>query len=338
MTSILDVAPEHAPVAAALAESLLHVEEAFELQLRSDLPPVEDLCRHVERYRGKMLRPTMVLLSGMAAGAPREGVIGDDHITIAAVTEMVHLATLVHDDVLDEAETRRRGDTVNRLRGNEVAVILGDYLISKAFHLCSQLDSQDAALRIGEVTNRVCEGELLQLHHRDNHSLDEDTYFEIIRRKTASLIGVACELGASRSGASSDVQYRFRDYGEKLGMAFQIRDDLLDITGDEMVVGKSLGKDLEKGKLTLPMIHHLQTADPMTRGRTLVLLDDFRADSPEHQGAALEAIRSTGSIEYALSEARRLVSEAKASLDAVVDSPARALMLDLAEAVLAREH
>ncbi len=337
MPTLLDLAPEHAAVAATLSAGLSRVEEIFERQLRSELPPVEDLCRHVERYRGKMLRPTMTLLAGLAA-APADAAepLTEAHLTLAAVTEMVHVATLVHDDVLDDAETRRGGATINNLRGNEAAVILGDYLIARSFHLCSSLESQFAALLIGEITSRVCEGELLQLHHRDDYSLDEATYEEIIRRKTASLIGVACELGAWLSGANEDLRRRLRDFGVCIGVAFQIRDDLLDITGDERVVGKSLGKDLEKGKLTLPLIHHLAVATPARRGETLALLEDY--SSPRDHAAVLAALKATGSLEHALSAAARFVAEARAALTALRPSPARALLEDLAQAVLSRER
>lgn len=341
MPALLDVAPEHAAVAAALAEGLVRVERVFEDQLRSDLPPVEDLCRHVERFRGKMLRPSMVLLSGMAAAASQDdhlAAVAESHFIVGAVAEMIHVATLVHDDVLDEAEVRRRGRTVNSLRGNEIAVILGDYLIARSFHLCSKLDSQATALLIGGVTSRVCEGELLQLHRRDDHSLDEATYFEIIRRKTASLIGVCCELGAAYAGAAEPLQRGFRSYGENLGVAFQIRDDLLDITGEESVVGKSLGKDLEKGKLTLPVIHHLATASPRDRGQTLLLIERAAEAPHETQRGVVDALRATGSIEYAFDAARSLVDGAKQALDPAAGGPAKALMLSLADAVLTREH
>ncbi|MFM8640421.1 MAG: polyprenyl synthetase family protein, partial [Planctomycetota bacterium] len=244
--------PEHAPPLANLASLLDEVGRTFERQLARDLPPVNTLCRHVERYRGKMLRPTMVFLCGSAFGP-----VGERHVSVAATCEMIHMATLVHDDVLDEADVRRKGQTINRLRGNEVAVMLGDYLISNAFHLCSRVGDPALNLRLGEVTNTLCEGELLQLSHRDDLSLDEPTYFEIVRRKTAVLIGVCCELGGRLSGAPEPAVAALGRFGERLGTAFQVQDDLLDLEGREDVVGKSLGRDLEKGKLTLPVIVHL---------------------------------------------------------------------------------
>ena len=325
--------PEHAAVTALLADGLGAVDERFDAQLRSDLPPVRALVEHVERYRGKMLRPTLTLLSGLAAaterggdGRPREPRASDitpAHVTVGAVVEMIHVATLVHDDVLDDADTRRRSPTVNFLRGNETAVILGDYLISSAFHLCSQLATQDTALLIGAVTTRLCEGELLQLHHREDLSLDEPTYFEIVERKTAELVGAACELGAAWSGADADTRRRHRAFGVKLGVAFQLQDDLLDLTGQEAVVGKSVGKDLEKGKLTLPIIHHLRSADALQRGRTLRLLGAGGAHGAD-PGAILDALRATGSIEHARREAERLASEAASLMPG--DNPAHALM------------
>lgn len=333
---------------AALAEGLTAVDERFDAHLRSDLPPVRALVEHVERYRGKMLRPTMVLLSGLAAqsetgaSAPSAPGITPEHILVGAVVEMIHVATLVHDDVLDEAATRRRSPTVNFLRGNETAVILGDYLISAAFHLCSQLPTQETALLIGAVTTRLCEGELLQLHHREDYSLDDATYYEIVERKTAELVGAACELGAAWSGADARTRHRYRVFGVKLGVAFQIQDDLLDLTGQEAVVGKSVGKDLEKGKLTLPIIHHLRSADPVTRGRTLRLLGAGAAGGGGGGGGGatrdalgvLAALEETGSIAHARNEAERLTREAAALMPG--DTPPLSLMRAAAEAVVRR--
>jgi octaprenyl-diphosphate synthase len=286
-----------------LAPLLAEVGKAFERQLASDLPPVNTLCRHVERYRGKMLRPTMVFLCGQAFGP-----VGERHVIVAATCEMIHMATLVHDDVLDEAEVRRKGHTVNHLRGNEVAVMLGDYLISNAFHLCSRAGDPALNLRLGEVTNTLCEGELVQLSHREDLSLDERTYFEIVRRKTAVLIGACCELGAQLSGAPADAVAALRRFGEGIGVAFQIQDDLLDLEGRQDVVGKSLGRDLEKGKLTLPVIIHLAQASGEVRERTI---EAIRA----RDGVALLAeLTASGSLAAARSRAVELVAGARTEL------------------------
>ncbi len=325
----------HQPTAEFLARELVEVERIFEAQLASDLPAVNALCRHVERYRGKMLRPTLVLLTGLAVRARQQfepPVLGREHRVVAAVVEMIHMATLVHDDVLDEADVRRQGATVNRLRGNEMAVMLGDYLISNSFHLCSTLGDPAINLRLGQTTNTLCEGELIQLHHRENASLDEETYFEIVRRKTAVLVGACCRLGATLSGGSPTVIAALDAFGTALGIAFQIQDDLLDLAGRADIVGKSLGRDLEKGKVTLPIIIHLATADLPARRDALAAIE--RRDAPR----LLAQMRGSGSIDAAHQRARALVVDAKRELQGLVPSPARDLLEAMAEAVVERER
>src|SRR3954471_8591009 len=210
-----------------IAPQLADVDALFRQELESDLACVNTLVKHVSRFRGKMLRPMLVLLSGRACGE-----LVDAHVTLATVVEMVHMATLVHDDVLDEAELRRKGATINHLRGNEAAVLLGDYLISHSYHLCSSLDSQVASRMIARTTNQVCEGELLQIENRNNYDLDEETYLKIITRKTAVLCATCCHLGGKFAGASEAIVAQLELYGLSLGTAFQIQDDILDIVGD----------------------------------------------------------------------------------------------------------
>ncbi len=323
----------HASVAGILAEALRETEAVFERQLASDFPAVNQLCRHVERYRGKMLRPTLVILCGLAtAPAPTERrSITERHCMVACVAEMIHMATLVHDDVLDEATTRRRGATVNSLRGNETAVMLGDYLISNAFHLCSQVGDAGLNLAFGAVTNTLCEGELIQLHHRDDTSLDEATYFEIIRRKTAVLVGACCRFGAQLSGAPARQVDALDRFGMAVGTAFQIQDDVLDLAGKEEVVGKSLGRDFEKGKMTLPLILLLGRASPAERAAAL---DAIAA----HDDRALRTIAErSGALTQARERAVAIVAGARRELDALPASPVRDLLHELAERTVRRE-
>lgn len=346
LADIFNLSPEFLPLAEALGDHLARSRRIFDDQLASDLPPVAELVEHIERYHGKMLRPTMVLLAGLAAHpragqTPPDQLLSDQHSKIGAVCEMVHLATLVHDDVLDEADIRRRGATVNHLKGNEAAVILGDYLIAGAYHLCSTLPTQRAALAIGRASMVVCAGELLQLHHRGDYSLDEPTYFEIVDRKTAELIAVSAELGAHASGADDATCAALAAFARKLGIAFQIQDDLLDLTGAEGVVGKSVGKDLEKGKMTLPLIHHLATADPLTRGRTLSLLEQARAEEETRRPVdvgpqVVRLVESTASIDYARGCAKSLVEAAQQHIAILADSPAKRVLGVLARAVVER--
>jgi len=330
---MIEIAPHHAAVAAVLADCLGETERIFERQLASGFPAVNALCRHVERYRGKMLRPTLVILFGLAAdgGGAERGRIGEAHLTIAATVEMIHMSTLVHDDVLDEAQVRRKGATLNALRGNEAAVMLGDYLISNAFHLCSRLGRPDLNLALGEVTNTLCEGELIQLHHRDDLSLDEATYLEIVRRKTAVLIGAACRLGATLAGAAPAAIEAAARYGIATGIAFQIQDDLLDLEGREEVVGKSTGRDLEKGKLTLPLILLLSGPDAEVRADALAAI-------AARDGAALRRlVHERGALAAARARAEAFVASARGELAAFPMGAARELLDELALRVTRRD-
>lgn len=321
------------PFAPQLAVRLAEVGRIFESALVSDVAVVNDLCRHVERYRGKMLRPTLVLLSGLAsrgrAGFDQQGPV--PHDTLAAVVEMIHMATLVHDDVLDEADLRRGGATINSLRGNETAVMLGDYLISSAFRLCSTLGDPSINLSLGETTNALCAGEILQLSRRGDCALTESTYFDIVRGKTAVLVGASCRLGARLAGAPEATCEALGSFGEELGIAFQIQDDVLDLVGDEQVVGKTLGIDLRKGKLTLPVVLHLAGCDAVARTRTL--------ESIRHADAI--SLRSmmerSGAIDAARSRAVSLVAAAKGRVLGLPASPARELLLVMADAVVDRD-
>lgn len=373
---MLDIPPHLEPVQELLGRSLARVEEVFNGAIASDLPPVKALCEHVERYRGKMLRPALVVLCGLAAGGEagktRNGEGGgsalsaqhsalplEDHFVIAAVCEMIHMATLVHDDVLDDADTRRGGRTVNGLHGNEAAVILGDYLFSAAYRLCATLDrdggrgGQRAALLIGQTGMTLCAGELLQLAHRGDLSLDEPTYFEIVDRKTASLIAAACRLGALTTldlveglgeAERERIAGRFAEFGRLLGIAFQIQDDLLDLAGNQATVGKPLGRDAELGKVTLPVIHHLSVASAEQRGRTLLMLESAGArgagEGGTEEGEMLAALEATGSLKHARQTARTLVTDAKRALmdadSGVPESPAKRFLLTMADAVVDR--
>lgn len=339
---MLLIAQSDAAISQRLNVDLADVESRFAAELISDLPCVNRLVTHIERYRGKMLRPTLVLVSAMASevDAPTR----DEQRVVATVVEMVHMATLVHDDILDEAAMRRRGETINELSGNETAVMLGDYLISHAYHLCSSVGRADISRTIAEATNVVCEGELLQLANRNNLDLDEQTYFEIIRRKTASLCGVCCRVAAVLNGSPRPVADALYGFGEKLGVAFQIVDDVLDLTGDEATVGKTLGRDLEKGKLTLPMIRYLADADPTDRAALSAMLSALRdtgETDPRHAEAlnrVRDRLRESDTLAYSRQWASRLVAGAKDSvIEHVPESTARQLLLDMADAVLTRE-
>lgn len=320
------------PLAPDILAGLRRVASIFDAQLASDFPAVEELCRHVERYRGKMLRPTLVLVSGLSFTRDGADLLAE-HDIVAATVEMIHMATLVHDDILDDATVRRRGETVNFLRGNETAVMLGDYLISNAFHLCSRAGEPWINLELGEVTNTLCEGELVQLSHRDDLSLDEGRYFEIVRRKTASLVAACCRIGARLAGANEALSREMGDFGQDVGVAFQIQDDLLDLEGRPDVVGKSLGIDLAKGKLTLPVILHLGSANAEPRRREAALSLVRGRDV----AGLLAAMRGSGALERARERAMDLVARARARLSLLPPGPAREFLAEAAASVVRRE-
>jgi octaprenyl-diphosphate synthase len=319
-----------ASITESIGPHLAAVERRFHDELDSDLRCVNTLVKHVSRFRGKMLRPSLVLLAGKATGGLR-----DEHTTIATVVEMVHMATLVHDDVLDEAELRRKGATINHLRGNEAAVLLGDFLISHSFHLCSSLSSQYASRLIGRTTNQLAEGELLQIDNRGNFDLDEETYLRIITRKTASLCAACCHLGAWINEAPAEQTAALETYGLSLGMAFQIQDDVLDIVGDVSTVGKTLGIDVEKGKMTLPLIHFMRTAPAEHRSLLRSLL---AGNDPDKSEQIRNLILPSGSIDFAVNRAHQLVDKARQALRLLPSSDALQTMDVMAEFVVNRPH
>lgn len=311
-----------------IREDLAAVERVFDEEVASSVPCVRELCARIRGYRGKMLRPALLLFCGRACGR-----VTREHHVLGAVVEMVHMATLVHDDVLDEAGERRRRPTVNAVSGNVAAVLLGDYLISHAFHLCSSLDNQWASRLIGATTNVVCEGELMQNHHRGNARITEAEYFDLIGRKTAALTAASCELGAKYAGASPDVVSAMREYGWSAGLAFQIVDDLLDVVGDESRVGKTLRIDLGLGKATLPTIHCMAHADAPTRER---ITRAIAGDGASLNGELRAWLAQAGSIDHALAAARQWVRNAVDQLECLPPSEAKGALTTLADFIVDR--
>lgn len=309
---------------------LARVVRAFEAEVESRHAPVLKLCRHVERYRGKMLRPTLAIVSGLAVGGQRA--VGARHEVIGAVLEMIHMATLVHDDLLDEAEVRRGGATVNAAYGDEAAILLGDYLFSSSFHLCASLGDASLCVTLGSVASDLCAGELLQQEARERVDLREEELTEILRLKTGVLIGAAAELGAREAGGNASVVEALRIFGTRLGIAFQEQDDILDLMGDEERVGKSVGRDLAKGKLTMPVV--LARATLSGRDR-----DQLDAAIRAHDGCAVrEAVVRSGGLLRAQQRAEASVDDARAELAALPASDARDLLDAMALAVVRRER
>jgi octaprenyl-diphosphate synthase len=313
---------------APIGRDLEEVENVLARTLENPRPGVGRLIEHVRGYRGKRLRPALLLLTAHAAGK-----VVAAHHTLAAVVEMIHTATLVHDDVLDEASIRRHVPTVNALWGNQASILLGDYLFTHAFHLTSTLGDAGACRLIGEATNRVCEGELHQICQRGNLELTEHEYFDIVEGKTAALTACCCRLGALFAGQSPAVVEQLTAYGRGLGIAFQIADDLLDLVGEERAVGKSLGTDLQQQKLTLPLVHLLETAGPEMATRVRQIL----TNSGNHKRDALRPLLiETGALGYARRRAEQIAAQARAELACLSPSPFRDILETLAEHVVNR--
>lgn len=313
---------------AGVRPELDRVEARLRRELRSRHPLVDEVLRHGLRLGGKRLRPALLLLSGQAAGR-----LAEEHIVLATVMEMIHTATLVHDDVLDEAQLRRHVDTVNARWSNETSVLLGDFLFSHAFYLASTIGTADACRTIGRATNIVCDGELRQTLSGGNLELSEDDYLAIIDAKTAELCACCCELGAQYAGGDSVSVERLASFGRNLGIAFQIADDLLDVLGQEHETGKSLGTDLAKRKMTLPLIH---ARDVLIGSERREFLDLVRRGDPAGVQIIPQQLEMLGSLDYASSRARYYADLAEQDLALVPPSAARETLASLAQFAIAR--
>jgi octaprenyl-diphosphate synthase len=232
-----------------IAAELGRVEEELAEQVAGFDKRIGPYVDYVLRGSGKRLRPTLALLAGGATGR-----IYDGHLTLGVIVELIHIATLVHDDILDEAKLRHGLATANSQWGNEISVLLGDCLFAHALKLAASYPTTEVCRRISEATNTVCAGEILQTERRFDLNLAQHQYLDIINMKTGALFAVSCELGASLNGSPPTVVESLREYGTNLGIAYQIYDDCVDILGQERNAGKSLGTDVKKGKLTLPYL------------------------------------------------------------------------------------
>lgn len=305
-------------------EALLHAE------LQSRYPSVDQLARHAFRLGGKRLRPALLLLTAKAVGAASR-----EHLVLATVVEMIHTATLVHDDVLDSADMRRHVETTNARWGNQASVLLGDFLFTHAFYLASTLSSVSACRIIGKATNIVCEGELRQVASCGNFDLTEEEYFGIIEAKTAELCACCCQLGARYAGANAETEQAMTRFGKAIGMAFQIADDLLDLVGDEAATGKSLGTDLEQRKLTLPMIRLLSGLGASERER---LIQRLQNSAGRRRETLEEWLLQSDALEYARLKALEFAEAARCELSELPQSPAKAVLNQLTEFVVDRRQ
>ncbi len=315
----------------ALATPMQEVETLLRSELSSRVPFVDELLNYVAEMGGKRLRPALMLLAAQSTGTVKPA-----HILLGTVVEMIHIATLIHDDILDDADVRRHRPTVNRRWNNESSVLLGDYLFTHSFYLASTMETTHACQVIGRATNRVCEGELRQVGNRGNLELTEAEYFEIVTAKTAELCACATQLGARYAGATDRQCEQLEEYGRQLGVAFQVADDVLDLTGDESHMGKSLGTDLEKQKLTLPVIHLLKHAEKADRREALEILSEPVTETSRQR--LQQYLSQYGSIDYAREKALRSANNAIDQICGLPESDAKETLTLLANFAIERNH
>ena len=298
-----------------IAKELMQVELEFERQARSNVQVIDYLGEYLRASGGKRVRPALTILSNYAVG-------GDgscySSIRMATVMEFLHTATLVHDDVIDKADLRRKRPTVNALYGNETAVLMGDWVYMSAFETSLAERSLPILDILTSVTRKMTEGELLQLTLLGHADVTEAQYFDVLKRKTAYLFSASCEIGSILGGATEKQQTSLRDYGLNLGTAFQLIDDLLDFTSSQDALGKAAGADLLGGKVTLPLIY-LRDAEPQTLEIIQTVLREEKYETIGQEDLR-EALARTGALEKARARADEYAENACAALENLPDS------------------
>jgi octaprenyl-diphosphate synthase len=320
-------------ISAPIHHHLDAFDQVFDQSIRSKIPLVDLVARYIIKRKGKKVRPILVLLSADLCGA-----INEKSYRGAALVEILHTATLIHDDVIDEADVRRGFASINALWKNKIAILMGDYLLAKGLLLC--LDNNDFGfLKITSTSvRRMSEGEIHQIQKSRQLDIDEETYLKIISDKTASLLSTCCEIGASSTTNNPETLERLRQYGEQIGMAFQIKDDVLDYVGRKSVTGKPAGLDLSDKKLTLPIIHSLAKASRKEGREIINLIRNGGKKIKAHQVRRVaDFVKDYGGLDYASTKAVEFASAAKSQLSPFPGSPSKTSLLNFADFVVERE-
>ena len=313
------------PVDREMREFQGHFKEA----MRTSVPLLDHVTRYIVRSRGKQMRPLLVYLTAAACGGTRERT----HVA-ATLIELLHTATLVHDDVVDAAETRRGFLSINALWKSKIAVLVGDYLLSRGLLISMEQDGIDLLRITSKAVEAMSEGELLQIEKARRLDITEEVYFEIIRRKTASLIAACCAAGAASAGADEERIERMRQFGEEMGIAFQIKDDLLDFSPSS-ATGKPVGGDIKERKMTLPLIHTLQSLGPIERRRMIRSIKRSR-EHPEEALRIMESILSGPGMAHAEQRMIEHRDRAVDLLDPLPEGAAKASLVDLVDFTISR--
>jgi octaprenyl-diphosphate synthase len=316
-----------------VANELLLVETEFERQAQSNIQVIAYIGEYLRRSGGKRVRPALTILSNCAVGGDGSN---QSSIRMATVMEFLHTATLVHDDVIDKAETRRNRPSINTEFGNQTAVLMGDWLYMSAFETSLAERSLPILDILTAVTRRMTEGELLQLTLLGRTDVTEDQYFDVIARKTAYLFSACCEIGALLGGASPEQQVMLRDYGMNLGIAFQLIDDVLDFTSSEDVLGKPAGADLIEGKISLPLILLLQR-EPEMRLQIQTIINDGGYERVARK-SLLQVLAETGTLALAQERAIEYAEAARASLNGLAPSAHSAALAAISAYITIRDR
>ncbi len=305
-------------------------EKKFAEAVRSKTPMLDRIMKYIIKRKGKQLRPMFVFLS-----AKLHGEVNESTYRAAALVELLHTATLVHDDVVDESLERRGFFSINAIWKNKIAVLVGDYLLSKGLLLSTSHDDFQHLHLLSEAVQQMSEGELLQMEKSRNLNLDESIYFEIIRNKTASLLSSACAVGAYSTSKSIPITDLMKSFGEKVGIAFQIKDDLFDYGNAN--IGKPTGNDIKEKKLTLPLIYNLRNTDKSTRRRLIYILKNENKN-PDSIKFVIETVEQTGGIAYAQQKMIAYRDEALEILYQFNDSPVRKALEELVRYTTDRKY
>ncbi len=308
------------------------VEHQVRQNLDSSVTLVNTVAAHILSSGGKRVRPLLLLLSARLCGYA-----GREHHQLGSLVEFIHTATLLHDDVVDEADIRRGRSTARKVWGNQISILVGDYLYSKAMAQIVEFRSHGMNEVLAEACTKMAEGEVLQLYYNGNPSMPESDYIKIVEHKTAGLIAAACRMGAILADASEEKQSALFRFGQYLGIAFQVADDTLDYNADGERLGKTLGQDLRQGKATLPLLHLLDHCSEQDRSMIKDRMET-RTLSPEDLERILRLMQETGSLAYAMERAKTYIAAAQHELDAFEDSSARRALAVAADYMITRDR
>lgn len=323
---------DYKAIQALVETDMKAVDELITRRLESDVVLVNQLSNYIIGSGGKRLRPMLALLMARACGYT-----GERHIDVAAIVEFIHTATLLHDDVVDESDMRRGKETANNVWGNQAAVLVGDFLYSRAFEMMVDVDEMRVMNIMAQTTNTIAEGEVLQLLNINDADTSEERYFEVIYSKTAKLFEAACQLGAVLGGLSKEHEKAVAQYGVHLGTAFQLVDDILDYIADSDVMGKNVGDDLAEGKPTLPLIRAMQvSAETNQTADASLIRSAIEEGGLDQIDEVMKIIQKTESLEYTIEAAKRETSLANQSLDTLPDNKFKTALIELANYSLSR--